>query len=99
MYLLSASADDLDQGRRLLAHLSSRLSRSERRDRAELRTVDDETKAHTQGRKQSRQAWGRADGFAVCAGDQYKIIKIKFVASMIAVTPATASSKASLASC
>jgi len=39
-----------------------------------------------------------ADGFAVCAGDQYKIIKIKFVASMIAVTPATASSKASLAS-
>jgi hypothetical protein len=29
---------------------------------------------------------------------QYKIIKIKFVASMIAVTPATASSKASLAS-
>jgi hypothetical protein len=29
---------------------------------------------------------------------QYKIIKIKFVASMIAVTPATASTKASLAS-
>src|SRR6516225_9859182 len=49
------------------------------------------------GRRQSR--WLRtADGFAVCAGDQYKIIKIKFVASMIAVTPATASSKASLAS-
>ena len=49
------------------------------------------------GRRQSR--WPRtADGFAVCAGDQYKIIKIKFVASMIAVTPATASSKASLAS-
>ena len=49
------------------------------------------------GRWQSR--WPRAaDGFAVCAGDQYKIIKIKFVATMIAVTPATASSKASLAS-
>jgi hypothetical protein len=29
---------------------------------------------------------------------QYKIIKIKFVASMIAITPATASTKASLAS-
>ena len=40
------------------------------------------------------------DGFAVFAkrGSQYKIIKIKFAISMIAVTPATESTKASLAS-
>jgi len=41
---------------------------------------------------------GSADGFAVRAGDQYKISKIKLVASMIAVTPAMESIKASLAS-
>jgi len=36
--------------------------------------------------------------FASSQGAQYKIIKIRFVASMIAVTPAMESIKASLAS-
>ena len=47
------------------------------------------------GRRQSR--WLRtADGFAVFA--QCKIIKSKYAVSIIAVTPATESTKASLAS-
>ena len=64
------------------------------------RPFDNPHDAENRARRGTRQSrWLRtADGFAVCAGDQYKIIKIKFVASMIAVTPATASSKASLAS-
>ena len=45
-----------------------------------------------------RKAVGCVPPTALLFGTQYKIIKIKFVASMIAVTPATASSKASLAS-
>jgi hypothetical protein len=39
-----------------------------------------------------------ADGFAVCESGQYKISKIKLSISMIAVTPAMESAKASLAS-
>jgi len=58
MHLLSASADDLDLS--LLAHPLSPTSGLERRDGAELRTVDDKTKAlrWRQGRK-----WGVQEGF------------------------------------
>ena len=47
-----------------------------------------------------RQAVGMqpADGFAVCASVNYRISKIKYAISMMAVTLAMESTKASLAS-
>jgi len=53
---------------------------------------------HEGGRRQSRQAWGPPTALLFEQVAQYKISKTKLSISMIAVTAATESTKASLAS-